>query len=62
MWVAHSYSLYFSEQPSCIKYFHLAYGLKDTDFQSFNHFIIISGILLLFKSTLSETVALTRST
>ena len=49
MWVAYSYSLYFSEQLSCIKYFHLTYGLKDIDFLSFNHFIIISGILLLFK-------------
>ena len=44
MWVAYSYSLYFFEQLSCIKYFHLTYGLKDIDFLSFNHFIIISGI------------------
>ena len=44
MWVAYSYSLYFSEQLSCIKYFHWTYGLKDIDFLSLNHFIAISRI------------------
>ena len=43
MWIAYSCSLYFSEQLSCIKYFHPTYGLKDIDFQSFNQFIIIFG-------------------
>ena len=28
MWIAYSYSLYFSEQFSYINYFHLIYGLK----------------------------------
>ena len=30
--VAYSYSLYFSEQLSCINYFHRSYGLKYIDF------------------------------
>ena len=65
MWVAYSYSLYFSEQLSCIKYFHLTYGLKDINFQSFNQFITISGIseiYLIIKLELSKTVLLTGST
>ena len=39
VWIAYSYSLYFFEQLSCIKYFHLTYGLKDIEFQRFNHFL-----------------------
>ena len=54
MWVAYSYSLYFSEQLSCIKYFHLTYGLKDIDFLSFNHFIIISGISFINKPNIIQ--------
>ena len=34
--MAYSYSLYFSDQFSCIKFFDLSYGLKDIDFQSLN--------------------------
>lgn len=37
--VAYSYSLYFSEQLSGIKYFHPTYGLKDMNFYSFNQFL-----------------------
>ena len=36
--VVYPYSLYFSEQLSCIKFFDLTYGLKDIDFQSFIQF------------------------
>ena len=50
--VAYPYSLYFSEQLSCIKYFHLNYGLKDIEFQILNHFKLISGILLFNKSNM----------
>ena len=32
MQVAYPYSLYFSDQLSCIKFFHLSYGLKDINF------------------------------
>ena len=42
--VAYLYSLYFSDQLSCIKFFHQSYGLKDIDFQSFIQFKRISGI------------------
>ena len=38
VWIADSYSLYFSDQFSCIKFFDLSYGLKDIEFQSLNHF------------------------
>ena len=47
--VAYSYSLYFSDQFSCIKFFDLSYGLKDIDFQSFNQFNSFSGFILLLK-------------
>ena len=47
--IAYSYSLYFSDQFSCIKFFDPTYGLKDMIFQSLNHLKIISGILLIFK-------------
>ena len=57
--VAYSYSLYFSDQLSCIKYFHLNYGLKDIEFQSLNHFIAISRFLLIIKATLSKIGKLT---
>ena len=39
VWIGYSYSLYFSDQFSCIKFFPLTYGLKDIDFQSFNDFL-----------------------
>ena len=42
--VAYLYSLYFSEQLSCINYFDLTYGLKDINYQSFIQFKPISGI------------------
>ena len=45
--IAYSYSLYFSDQVSCINYFHRSYGLKDIDFQSFIQFKRISVFLLL---------------
>ena len=45
--IAYSYSLYFSDQFSCIKFFDLSYGLKVIDFQSFNHFKSFSGLFLL---------------
>ena len=57
MWVAYSYSLYFSEQLSCIKYFHLTYGLKDINFLSFNQFIIISGISFINNSNIIQNSA-----
>ena len=50
LWVAYSYSLYFSDQLSCIKFFHRSYGLKDIEFQSFIQFKSISGFLLLSNS------------
>ena len=45
--IAYSYSLYFSDQFSCIKFLNLTYGLKDIQIQSLNHFKSISGFLLL---------------
>ena len=62
IWVVYSYSLYFSDQLLCIKFFHWSYGLKDIDFQSFIQFKRISGFLLFIYSTLSRTVSLTKST
>src|SRR3954468_3208533 len=57
--IAYPYSLYFSDQLSCIKFFDLKYGLKDINFQSFKHlnyfkksFLIISFIIyynIIFK-------------
>ena len=47
--VAYPYSLDFSEQLSCIKFFHLTYGLKDINFQRFIQFKRISGFLLLLN-------------
>ena len=41
--VVYSYSLDFSDQLSCIKFFHPSYGLKDIDFQSFKSFKRFSG-------------------
>src|SRR4051812_27273027 len=38
IWIAYSYSLYFSDQFSCIKFLNLTYGLKDIQIQSLNHF------------------------
>ena len=43
--IAYSYSLYFSDQISCIKFFDLTYGLKDIDFQSFIHLKTFSGFI-----------------
>src|ERR1044071_4232442 len=37
-WIAYSYSLYFSDQFSCIKFLNPSYGLKVIEFQSLNHF------------------------
>ena len=34
IWVVYPYSLDFSDQLSCIKFFHRSYRLKDIDFQS----------------------------
>ena len=53
--LAYSYSLYFSDQLSCINYFDITYGLKDIQFQSLNHFIYFLEFLLLINSTLSTT-------
>ena len=52
--IAYSYSLYFSDQFSCIKFFDLSYGLKDIDFQSLNQFKSFSGIVLIFKSNITQ--------
>ena len=41
--IAYSYSLYFSDQFSCIKFLNQTYGLKDIEFYSFNQFKRISG-------------------
>ena len=49
--VAYSSSLYFSEQLSCIKFFHPTYGLKDINFYSLNQFI---EFLLLLKSNIIQ--------
>ena len=57
MWIAYSYSLYFSDQFSCIKFFNPSYGLKDIDFQSLNHFKSFSGILLLLNSNIIQNSA-----
>ena len=38
MWIPYRYSLYFSDQFSCINFFDLSYGLKDIEFQRFKHF------------------------
>ena len=48
IWVAYSYSLDFSDQLSCIKFFHPSYGLKDIDFQSFIQLKRISGISFIY--------------
>ena len=32
IWIVYSYSLYFSDQFSCIKFLNLNYGLKDIEF------------------------------
>jgi len=45
MRIAYSYTLYFSDQLSCINYFDLTYGLKDIEFQSFIQFKSISRII-----------------
>ena len=60
--VVYPYSLYFSEQLSCIKFFHLTYGLKDIDFQSFIQFKRISGFLLLINQHYPKQYWLTGST
>ena len=49
MRIAYSYSLYFSDQFSCIKFFDLTYGIKDIDFQSFNQLKSFSRFSLIFK-------------
>ena len=56
---AYTYPLYFSDQISCINYFNPTYGLKDIQFQSFIHFKIISGFIVILNSTLSRIVLLT---
>ena len=53
---AYLYSLHFSEQLSCIKYFDLTYGLKDIDFQSFIHFNQFLDFFYYLNATLSKTV------
>ena len=55
--IAYSYSLYFSDQLSCIKFFDLSYGLKDIDFQSLNQLKAFSGFILFINSTLSKIVS-----
>ena len=55
--VAYPYSLDFSDQLSCIKFFHQSYGLNDIDFQSLNQFKRISGIsFIILIPTLSRIV------
>ena len=56
--VAYSYSLDFSDQLSCIKFFHLSYGLKDINFQSFIQKEFLD-FLLLFNSNIIQNSALT---
>src|SRR4051812_6612660 len=56
VWIAYSYSLYFSDQFSCIKFFDPIYGLKDIDFISLINFktlkilFYLIIILLIIKS------------
>ena len=57
--VAYPYSLDFSDQLSCIKFFHLSCGLKDIDFQSFIQLKEFLDFLLFIYSTLSRIVSLT---
>ena len=57
--IAYSYLLYFSEQLSCIKFFHPTYGLKDIYFLEFKSF---SGFSVIHKATLSRIVSLTGQT
>src|SRR3954469_10577269 len=47
--IVYSYSLYFSDEFSCINFFDPSYGLKDIDFQIFKTFKRFSGIILLIK-------------
>ena len=56
VWVAYSYSLYFFDQFSCIKFFDLSYGLKDIDFQSFNQFKSFLELFLLNKQDYPNSV------
>ena len=49
-WVAYTYSLHFSDQFSCIKFFDQSYGLKDINFQSLINYKSFLEFLLLFKS------------
>src|SRR3954465_14433986 len=59
IWIAYSYSLYFSDQFSCIKFLNLSYGLKYIEFQSLNHFKQFSEFLFIIISTLSRTLSKT---
>ena len=54
VWIAYSYSLYFSDQLSCINYFNPTYGLKDIEFQSFNQIKSISRFSLIFKYSIIQ--------
>ena len=56
VWVAYLYSLYFSDQFSCIKFFDPSYGLKDIKFQSLNHFKVFSEFLLILNKALTRIV------
>src|SRR4051812_27772108 len=56
--MAYSYSLYFSDQFSCIKFFDLSYGLFYTIFQSLNHLKKdFLDFLFIIKTTLSITLS-----
>ena len=48
--IAYPYSLYFSDQFSCIKFLNLTYGLKDIQIQSLNHFKSISSFSFINKT------------
>ena len=61
MRVAYPGSLYFSEQLSCIKFFHRSYGLKVINFLSFNQLKAFSGFYLIVLLTLSRIGTLTGS-
>ena len=47
--MVYSYSLYFSDQFSCIKFFNPSYGLIDINLISLIQFKSISGLFLLYK-------------
>ena len=57
VWIAYSYSLHFSDQFSCIKFFDPSYGLKVIDFQSFNQLKVFLDFFYYFNSNIIRNSA-----